>query len=89
VSPTDNGVLNQIPAGDNRESSREQVVLADGALFLMSSPLGGWETTSPLGFFLDSVAEWPPLPTKKKKKKKKKVEGSRGRGGVEVEITHG
>jgi len=33
VSPTDNGVLNQIPAGDGRESSREQVVLDDGALF--------------------------------------------------------
>ena len=31
VPPTGNGVLNQIPAGDGRESSREQVVLADGA----------------------------------------------------------
>jgi len=35
VSPTDNGVLNQIPAGDGRESSREQVVPADGALLLL------------------------------------------------------
>jgi len=32
VPPTGNGVLNQIPAGDGRESSREQVVLDDGVL---------------------------------------------------------
>ena len=57
MSPTDNRVLNQIPAGDGRESSREQVMLDDGALFLMSCPVGGWETISPLGFFMDSVAE--------------------------------
>jgi len=31
VPPTGNGVLNQIPAGDSRESSREQAVPADGA----------------------------------------------------------
>jgi len=29
--PTGNGVLNQIPAGDSRESSREQAVPDDGA----------------------------------------------------------
>jgi len=57
VSPTDNGVLNQIPAGDGRESSREQVVPDDGALFLLSCPFGGRETISPLGFVMDSVAE--------------------------------
>ena len=39
VSPTDNGVLNQIPAGDSRESSREQVVPDDGALFLQAVSL--------------------------------------------------
>jgi len=32
--PTGNEVLNQIPAGDGRESSREQVVPDDGVLFL-------------------------------------------------------
>jgi len=31
VPPTGNGVLNQIPAGDGRESSSEQVVPGDGA----------------------------------------------------------
>ena len=31
VPPTGNGVLNQIPAGDGRESSREQAVPDDGA----------------------------------------------------------
>jgi len=41
VSPTDHGVLNQIPAGDSRESSREQVVLADGALSPLESLLLG------------------------------------------------
>ena len=34
VPPTGNGVLNQIPAGDGRESSREQAVPDDGALLL-------------------------------------------------------
>jgi len=37
VPPTGNRVLNQIPAGDSRESSREQVVLADGALSFVNS----------------------------------------------------
>jgi len=32
VPPTGNGVLNQIPAVDGRESSREQVMPGDGAL---------------------------------------------------------
>jgi len=35
---TGNRVLNQIPAGDSRESSREQVVPDDGALFLYELP---------------------------------------------------
>jgi len=42
VPPTGNGVLNQIPAGDGRESSREQAVPDDGALFPHElSPLRG------------------------------------------------
>jgi len=57
VPPTGNGVLNQIPVGDGRESSREQVVPDDGALFLPSCPTGGWETISPIGFLAGSVAE--------------------------------
>jgi len=34
VPPTGNRVLNQIPAGDGRESSREQAVPNDGVLCL-------------------------------------------------------
>jgi len=61
VSPTGNRVLNQIPAGDGRESSREQVVPDDGAPFLLSCPLEGPGDHLPLrGFILDSVAEQPP-----------------------------
>jgi len=48
VSPTDNGVLNQIPAGDGRESSREQVVPDDGAPLHGTVSCWGWETISPL-----------------------------------------
>jgi len=47
VPPTGNGVLNQIPAGDGRESSREQAVPDDGAPFLQRHLSRGWETTSP------------------------------------------
>jgi len=47
VPPTGNGVLNQIPAGDSRESSREQVVLDDGALPLLVLSRGGRETHLP------------------------------------------
>jgi len=74
VSPTDNRVLNQIPAGDGRESSREQVVPDDGALFLNELSVGGWETISPLDF---SWTQWQsdfPDPQKKKKKKWQEAE---------------
>jgi len=88
VSPTDNGVLNQIPAGDGRESSREQVVPADGAPLLDFS----LEAGRPLllcGYIKGFGGRATSLThKKKKKKKKKKVERSGGRGGVEVEVTH-
>ena len=92
VSPTGNGVLNQIPVGDSRESSREQVMPADGALFFTgTSSWGAGRSISP--HQSSSGDQWQSdLPDpQKKKKKKKKVERSRGRGGVEVEveITHG
>ena len=48
MPPTGNRVLNQIPAGDGRESSREQAVLVDGAPFHRAAGVQGWETTSPL-----------------------------------------
>jgi len=47
VPPTGNGVLNQIPAGDSRESSREQAVLDDGAPPPQSHLSRGQETISP------------------------------------------
>jgi len=46
--PTGNGVLNQIPAGDGRESSREQAVPDDGALLHRTVMGRGRETNSPL-----------------------------------------
>ena len=46
--PTGNGVLNQIPAGDGRESSREQAVPGDGAPLHRPVSRRGRETTSPL-----------------------------------------
>jgi len=48
VSPTDNGVLNQIPAGDGRESSSEQAGPDDGASFPQNTHSRGRETISPL-----------------------------------------
>jgi len=48
VPPTGNRVLNQIPAGDSRESSREQAVPGDGAPLHRSVSSRGRETTSPL-----------------------------------------
>jgi len=75
VSPTDNGVLNQIPAGDGRESSREQVVPADGALFLLR-PLR--RAGRPIPPFEPSQAQWQSnLPDPPKKKKKKSGEKQR------------
>jgi len=77
VSPTDNGVLNQIPAGDGRESSREQVMPADGALFLLSS-LG--RAGRPHPPFEPSWAQWQSdLPDPQKRKKKKKKSGKKWR----------
>jgi len=48
ASPTDNGVLNQIPVGDGRESSREQAVPDDGVPLHREVSSRGRETTSPL-----------------------------------------
>ena len=68
MPPTGNRVLNQIPAGDSRESSREQVVPADGALLLLSPHEEGRETISPSE---PSQAQWQSnLPDPQKKKKK-------------------
>jgi len=47
VPPTGNGVLNQIPAGDSRESSSEQAVLDDGVPFPQRHLSQGQETISP------------------------------------------
>jgi len=47
VPPTGNRVLNQIPAGDGRESSREQAVPDDGAPLHRPVSRRGRETTSP------------------------------------------
>jgi len=44
--PTGNGVLNQIPVGEGRESSREQAVPDDGAPLHRPISLRGRETTS-------------------------------------------
>ena len=93
VPPTGNRVLNQIPAGDSRESSREQAVLDDGALLLRRYLSRGLGDHNPLTDI--SRSQWQsrlPDPQKKKekrKKKKKKWNRSRGGGGVEVGITHG
>ena len=48
VPPTGNRVLNQIPVGDGRESSREQAVPDDGAPLHRPVTCRGRETTSPL-----------------------------------------
>jgi len=60
VPPTGNRVLNQIPAGDSRESSREQVVPDDGAPLHGLVSCRGRETTSPLWLVVQSAAEPPP-----------------------------
>ena len=89
VPPTGNGVLNQIPAGDGRESSREQVVPDDGAPALQRHLSWGPGDHIPLIGF--SKSQWQSRLPDPPKKKKKKVERSGGRGGVEVEVetTHG
>jgi len=68
--PTGNGVLNQIPAGDSRESSREQAVPGDGAPLHRSVGRRGRETTSPLRLFMVFGGRAATLTHKKKKKKK-------------------
>jgi len=60
VPPTGNRVLNQIPAGDGRESSREQVVPDDGAPFHGDGLDWGWETITPPSPLMVLVAEPPP-----------------------------
>jgi len=60
VPPTGNRVLNQIPAGDGRESSREQAVPDDGAPPHGPVSCRGRETTSPLWCVVRSAAEPPP-----------------------------
>jgi len=71
VSPTENRVLNQIPAGDSRESSREQAVPDDGALFLHRLSPWGWETTPLRWHAIETGGRAASLTHKKKKKKKK------------------
>ena len=68
--PTGNGVLNQIPAGDGRESSREQAVPDDGAPLHRSVGRRGRETISPLRLFMVFGGRAASLTHKKKKKKK-------------------
>jgi len=60
VPPTGNRVLNQIPAGDSRESSREQAVPDDGVLLLYELPLVGAGDHSPILEPSDLAAEPPP-----------------------------
>jgi len=58
--PTGTGVLNQIPAGDGRESSREQAVLDDGVPLLQRHPSQAGRPHPLIGALLDLAAE--PLP---------------------------
>jgi len=67
--PTGNGVLNQIPAGDSRESSREQAVPDDGAPLHRSVIGGGRETISPSPAFHGLGGRAASLTHQKKKKK--------------------
>jgi len=60
VPPTGNRVLNQIPAGDGRESSREQAVPDVGAPLHRRVGYRGRETTSPHRLVVQSAAEPPP-----------------------------
>jgi len=78
--PTGNGVLNQIPVGDGRESSREQAVPGDGA------PLHRAVTGQGPGDHIPSLTSHglggraTSLTHQKKKKKKKKI-GTKWRRG--------
>jgi len=78
VPPTGDGVLNQIPAGDSRESSREQAVPDDGAPLhrIVSRGAGRPHPSSdPSWFRRQSRLPDPP------KKKKKKKSGTKWRWG--------
>jgi len=82
VSPTDNGALNQIPAGDGRESSREQVVPDDGALFFHGpSFTEAGRSISSKGVVQEISGRVTSLTHKKKKKKEKKKSGRKQRWG--------
>ena len=71
MPPTGNGVLNQIPAGDSRESSREQVMLADGALILHELPSAeARRSISSVGDIRELSGRATSLTHQKKKKKK-------------------
>jgi len=75
VPPTGNRVLNQIPAGDGGESSREQAVPGDGAPLHRSVGCGARRPLPPSGFSCSQRRIAPPPTNKKKKKKKKKKSG--------------
>jgi len=60
VPPTGNRVLNQIPAGDGRESSRELAVPDDGVPFLQDVSLGAGRPHPLIGALWEMVAEPPP-----------------------------
>jgi len=79
VPPTGNGVLNQIPAGDGRESSREQAVPDDGVPLHGAVKCWGRETTSPLWLPLVWRQSCLPHPKKKKKKKNKKKKNKKNK----------
>jgi len=69
VPPTGNRVLNQIPAGDGRESSREQAVPGDGAPLHRPVRCGAGRPPPPSGLSCSWRQSRLPDPQKKKKKK--------------------
>jgi len=76
--PTGDGVLNQIPAGDGRESSREQAVPDDGAPLHRTISCGRRETIPPPLIFHGLGGRAASLTHKKKKKKKSGKKQRRG-----------
>jgi len=68
--PTGNGVLNQIPVGDSRESSREQAVPDDGASLHRAISCWGLGDHLPPLIFHGVGGRAASLTHKKKKKKK-------------------
>ena len=78
MPPTGNGVLNQIPAGDSRESSREQVMPADGALTLCELPsTEAGRSISSVRVVRELSGRATSLTHQKKRKKKKSGEKQR------------